>query len=349
MQHRQTPPPIRPGGAPRLQSIRLPILAITVALLAPSRPSQAEDIIHLKHGAPLHGDILQIADDQVKIHVRQGNAMAVRALPDDAIDFIDFEVPEAEAKALASGDGRALRVVWIGKQKLLGRRESNAGQIALAYAEALLEVDSDPAKSDALELFTNVEKDDWNAKRRVLARTGRLRALLALGNAEAAMAEARAMAEETEDPALFLEARHVLATIDFQELEKQVDENPRWEEDDTVRESIRALYDGTVDRALEPYLFYGSEEAAAARGLLLAARTHRLAGREEDARSCAEDILALYAKTEYAARAKEFLSESPDHKRTGARADKPGTTGKNPPKTSKEDAQDQTDRTNSAN
>jgi len=271
--------------------------------------ARAEDIVHLKQGPPLHGDILQIADGGVKIHVKQGTAMAVRTVPDDAIDFIDFEVPEAEAKALASGDGAALREVWIGKQKLVGRRDSHAGQIALAYAEALLKVGSTPAKTSALDLFTRVEAEDWNPRRRAEARRGRLRAHLALGNAEAAMAEAKAMAEETEDPALFLEARHVLATLDFEKLERQIDENPRWEEDDTVRESIRALYDGTIDRALEPFLFYGSDEEPAARGLLLAARAHRLAGREDDARACVGDILALYAKTEYAAKAKSFLEQ----------------------------------------
>ncbi len=318
--------PSTPGSAPRQvrlaslprrrSNFRAPKVAARFlalsTILTLSLPLFAEDILHLKQGPPVHGDILQIADDQVKIHVRQGNAMAVRAIPDDAIDFIDFEVPEAEAKALASGDGPALREVWIGKQKLVGRKDSNAGEIALGYAEALLKVDTDPAMTSALELFTSVETEDWNPKRRATARLGRLRTLLAQGNAEAAMAEAKAMAEETEDPSLFLDARHVLATLDFQELEKQIDENPKWEEDDTVRESIRALYDGTVDRALEPYLFYGSEEEPAARGLFLAARAHRLAAREDDARSCAEDILTLYQKTEYAAKAKTFLAEKSD-------------------------------------
>ena len=128
------------------------------------------------------------------------------------------------------------------------------------------------------------------------------------------MEEAQVIASESEDPDLLLEARHLLAMLDFDRLKALIDDNPKWEEDDTVKHEIRALYDSTVDQFLHPYLFFGTEQEAAARGLLFAARTHQLAGREAHLRDCIDDIRQLYPDTTPAKEANTLLptNSTPD-------------------------------------
>ena len=207
---------------------------------------------------------------------------------------------------------RGCFLVRVDRKRLLDRTKSNAGEVGFELAEAHLALDTQIGRGKARDIYREIEEGDWDTKRRSTARRLRLKTLIAMGNAEAAMEEAKAMAEESEDPELFLDARHVLAVFDFKKLEKLIEENPKWREDDTVREDIWELYHGTVDRLLQPYLFYGSMERAAARGLVNAARVHRLVKRESEARACAEDILKLYAKTEFAEEAKRFLETNKD-------------------------------------
>ena len=75
---------------------------------------------------------------------------------------------------------------------------------------------------------------------------------------------------------MLIEARFVLAKVDFKKLKVLVEENPKWQEDDMVRPDMEKLFHSTVDQFLFPYLFHGTEEEAAARGLMNAAVAYGL-------------------------------------------------------------------------
>lgn len=276
-------------------------------------PASAEDIILLEDGHALRGEIIRYYKDAVHIKVvkegESGEGFAVRAIPDSAIHLIDYGPDDAEAKIIASGDAKALRDLWLNKERLLTRPNSNAGEVALALAESLINLNATSTRESARDLFSTVENEDWNPKRRVAATRGRLRALIALGDIDNAISEANQIAEDAEDPELLLDARHVLAVTEFQKLEKLIHDNPKWRDDDEIVEEIRNLYNSTANKFLEAYLFYGSHQDAAARGLLHAARTHQLAGNPDEALACASDILELYKTTSAATAARELITE----------------------------------------
>jgi len=275
--------------------------------------ASADDVILLEDGKAMRGEIVRYYENTVHIKVvkegESGEGFTVRQIPDTAIRLIDYAPNDAEAKIIASGDAKALRDLWRDKEKLLMRPNSNAGEVALALAESLIKLNATSTKKSALDLFSSVESDDWNRKRQITAKRGRLRTLIALGDIDSVIQEATEIAEVTEDPDLLLDARHVLAVTEFQKLEKLIDDNPKWREDDEVMEEIRNLYNRTANSFLEPYLFYGSNQDAAARGLIHAARTHKLAGNPAEAKACAEDILKLYKNTSAADAAQELITE----------------------------------------
>ena len=133
--------------------------------------------------------------------------------------------------------------------------------------------------------------------------------MIALGDVEAAVQEALAMAEESESAEILMDAKFVLATADFDALKKLVEEKPKWEEDDEVRPERNRMFHETIDKFLFPHLFHGSAEDAAARGLWSAVEVYRWAGEKEEARSRAGDLLALYPGTGYAGRAIQMLEQ----------------------------------------
>jgi hypothetical protein len=270
---------------------------ISLALTA-----NATDVLHLTDGTALRGSIVRYYNDSVYIKIirtgESGTGSTIRQVPDASINFIDFGDNPAEDQIIASKDAKALRELWLSKEKLLSRPNSSAGSVALALAESLLKMDASSTNKSAHDLYQQVADDDWNKKRQAKASRGRLHALIAMGNIDEVITEATRLANESEDPELLLDARHVLAVVDFQKLEKLIDDNPKWREDDEVLEEIRNLYNKTANQFLEAYLFYGSEKEEAARGLLHAAKTHRLAQNITEAESCEDDIRKLYPTTE---------------------------------------------------
>ena len=84
----------------------------------------------------------------------------------------------------------------------------------------------------------------------------------------------------------------------------------RWEEDDVVRPERNELYNRTLDQFLYPYLFHGSDEKAASRGLWSAVEVYLSANDRESALARANDIVILYPGSNYAARARTLLEEA---------------------------------------
>lgn len=277
----------------------------------------AADIIYLKRGDSAEGKILLIDDEKLSLEIRHelspGNfGSRTVNVPLDYIDYIEFEATQGEAELLAdpaAADIEALSALWDEKRKYLHRPRSNSGTVALAYANKLLAISENEVRAaQAKELFEKIGSDDWNEDNKRLAKQGRLRAMIAMGEMDTAISEATKMAEETEDPKILIEAKFVLASAEFSKLKAIEKEHPRWMEDDEVKPSRNLHYNEALDLFLFPYLFYGSEEEASARGLWNAVEVYRFSKDESNARSCAEDIIKLYSNTTYEPRAKQFLS-----------------------------------------
>ncbi|MEZ5300412.1 MAG: hypothetical protein R3F11_07065 [Verrucomicrobiales bacterium] len=288
------------------------LLALFVLLNAAT--ARAADVLHLTNGHAVPCQILAFGTDFIKIRmarqIQGSTAFTTRDVPNAQIAFIEFDPLPGEVELLRNpdaSDASALEKLWLEKLPHLGRPANNAGEIGIAAAAALLQSEIPGDRRRAKQIYAKVEAEDWDAARRAAAKRGRLQAMLALGETDEAMAEAKVLAEESEDPQMLIEARFVLAQAARARLRKLEEDNPRWEDDDLVRPGRNALFNETIDRFLYAYLFHGSEETAAARGLWAAAETYAAAGMADDARDCAEDIAKLYPMTPYAERANQFL------------------------------------------
>ena len=280
-----------------MRSVFITLLGSVLAIAA-----HAQDVVHLNPRGALKGQILEI--DEVKLRLKVslagGAGSSIRVLPMERVKLIDFAPLPGEEALLAAGldaPKEDLTGLWARERQHLARPNSNAGEIGLLLGEVLLATGDPTDAANARNLYTIVEGGDWDVKRCALAKRGRLKALVRLGAAAEVMAEAKKYAEEGDDPELLLDARHVLATADLEQLRELVSENPKWREDDLISPQIETLYHGLLDRFLQPFLFYGTEESAAARGLLAAAEGYSLVEQSERAAECEDDILTLYPET----------------------------------------------------
>ena len=266
----------------------------------------AEDIVHVKGSGALRGRILEI--DEVRLRIRVplagGAGNSTRVIPMERVRMIDFDPLEGELKLLEDG-ARAprgeLSKLWDRERAYLGLANSNAGDIGLQLADICLATGERDNHDEARRLYSIIEQGDWNAKRKALAKRGRLQALVKRGAVEEVMAEAKRIAADDDDPGLLLDAKHVLALADFESFSKLVGDNPKWIEDEGIRERVENEYNMLIDRFLLPFLFHGTESVAAARGLWHAAKTYDLIGQKARALECLTDLEKLYPhmKSEY--------------------------------------------------
>lgn len=298
------------------------LLAISLAGLS------AGDVVHLKGDEPpIHCEIEAITDQIVicLISVDFGggrSGSSKRTIPAQEVDFIEFAPLLGETAILedpAAASAESLEKLWTEKLRHLHRPKSNSGEIGLLFGKALLNSDSRFSWQRAGSVFEKIGELDWNGANRISARQGIVQSRIRLGELDAALDEAEKLNAETGDPAMSIEARFAAAQAEFETLKELVEEHPRWEEDDLVRPERDRLYHETIDRFLWPYLFHGTREEAAARGLVAAAEVYRFGGETEWADACLSDAVALYPGTGPAAAARELLSsgaqESPNHEK----------------------------------
>ncbi len=277
--------------------------------------SSAEDVLYLKDGKVIRCEITALTDNVLtyRTSIDLGNGRTASAEPTISpavVDYIEFGPLPGEAAALADPVATALdtiRQLWDEKSRHLHRPRSNAGELGLLYGDKLLGEPESFQWDFALSVFDRIIERDWSPDHRLAARTGRLRALIQLGRLDTAIIEARQLAGESDDPRMLIEARHAIALADFEKLKQLESDHPKWAEDDTVRPERERLYHGVIDEFLWPYLFHGTEEALAARGLMAAAEAHRFAGKPSEARACLQDVLTLYPDTSAAEPARTLL------------------------------------------
>jgi tetratricopeptide (TPR) repeat protein len=292
-----------------------------IGLLCLCGVASAADTVFLGSGVTRFGDVVGMDESSLKVRLRLAPRPDGREAPTATIsvprrDVVQVEFAEDTARddLLRAPEAKALPQVeafWKQWEPFLAFAKSPAGMAACAYGEVLVESGQRSKAQEALELFARVEKEAWDELSRMRARQGRLRAMVAVGNAAGAVKEAGELAKVTEDPAVLIQAKYILANAADAKLRELVAENPRWEEDIYVIPERHRLYNEALDEYLFPYLFFGSESGPAARGLAGAMGIYRFTGETGFAIECARDLIALYPETQHAKAAKEFVDSLP--------------------------------------
>ncbi len=274
----------------------------------------AEDVVHLNDGKILRGKILRLATPLVTMELQLpgGVGSAKRDFDPSLIKFIDFAPFPGEAEALAqaaTAEGqKRLWEIWQEKSINLKWAQNNSGQLGLTLAQQLLKQRDPFILERALRIFIQVEADDWDEERKAEAKKGRLRALIALKRVDEAITEARALANDSEDPSLLLEARQVLAIADFERLKLFEKDHPRWMDDDDLTDERTRLYHDVLDQFLHAPLFHGSVDDKAAEALWNVVELHLFAKEPILAAQRASDLLKLYPSSPYAEKAKPLAA-----------------------------------------
>jgi hypothetical protein len=208
-------------------------------------------------------------------------------------------------RAGVGADQRQIAELVATEGAFSARSKFQRGAFALIHARHLLKLPG--AEQSAFALFERIGREDWSEQRRADAQRGKLSAMIATGRAAEAVEQARQLAVSAEDPATLIEAKHVLGEAAMKSLRDLLAENPRWEEDDKVRPERHRLYHEILDLFLHPYLFFGAQDEAAARGLWGAVELYRFTDERDRAEELARDIVSLYPQSAYAADAKKLL------------------------------------------
>jgi hypothetical protein len=288
------------------------IACLTAAAIPLSAPAQ--DVVFRRGGGITSGKIAAVDPAGVKVEVFlvENQPPAILSLPRGDIDRVDFAENEKLSQVLKTAALEQLPNVerfWAARSSWIDMPESLAGEAGLVLGDLMLASEDAARHRKALDVFKEVESKDWSPERRARARQGRLRALVKVGRATEALAEAAHLAQSAEDPEVLLEAKLVLAEGAAKALRDLVSENPRWEQDDEVRPEHYRLYQEAIDLFLFPYLFHGSDSAAASRGLWGAVELYRFTARPDLAEATARDIVALYPNSSQAPLAKRFLAD----------------------------------------
>lgn len=298
-------------------------LAILLALFAST--AHADDVVFMNNGDKRAGRLISIDAQSYRIQVAlppppgatpgAPQMFASATIPRGDVAQIEFS-PDPQREALLRAASVAqipdVEAQWTKLSPWLAVPRSHAARVGLLLGDLYLRSD-DPAKiASSLDLFKNLEANAWSDDDKMSARQGRLRSMVANGQAKDAVAEAVELAAITENPAVLIEAKFILAEADSTALRKLVADNPRWEEDIYVRPEHARLYHGALDLYFYPYLFQGSEIEPAARGLWGALQVYDFVGEKGHAQECGRDLIAVYPGTKYAKLATDYIASLPE-------------------------------------
>lgn len=298
-------------------------LAILLALVAGT--VNADDVIFMNSGDKRAGRLISIDAQNFRIQVALppppgappgGPQMFASAtIPRADVAQIEF-APDPQRETLLRSASVAqipeVEAQWAKLSPWLSVPRSPAARVGLLLGDLYLRSENPEKIASSLDLFKNLESNAWSDDDKMAARQSRLRSMVANGQAKDAVAEAVELAAITENPAVLIEAKFILAEADSAALRKLVADNPRWEEDIYVRPEHARLYHGALDLYLYPYLFQGSEIEPAARGLWGALQVYDFVGEKSHAQECGRDLVAVYPGTKYAKLATDYIAALPE-------------------------------------
>jgi hypothetical protein len=289
-----------------------------LALLTSACLADAQDVLEMKAGAPRTGKIIAIDEKSIRLQldIPAQDGSAPRAIPSisipradvRSIEFASDPAREGAMRSAGPQDIPALEDYWEQFTPWLETPRSPSAAIACALGNALLATKERRNAERALQLFKLVEEKAWQPSDRDRAREGRLRAMSATGRAEKAIEEAKALAAETENPEILIEANHLMAQAAERQLRAFLKENPRWDIDPNVIDVRHKLHARVLELYLYPSLFFGTNNEKAARGLWGAVGIYQLCGDQQLAIETSRDIVAFYPATPDASHAKAYLT-----------------------------------------
>ncbi len=291
---------------------------VMFAVLVISGELAAVDVLHLRGGKTVQGQIEGITHRTVTfrviVNLGGGNKGQVkRSYWLKNVEFIDFFRSENEIAVLAQGR-RPLRAelqkLWGLKGVYLDQPRSNAGEIGLLYAEALLLEDSVYYWSQAMELYGLIEQKSWHEEDRRAARLGQIRGLVVQGKLDEAKKTAKEELVRTSNEEMIIEVWFLLGKIGFLQLKALQENHPRWQEDEEIRPQHEQLYHEILDCFLNTCLFHGTQEESAARGLMVAAEVYHFAGDFKSMQESLQDVVQIYPLTSMAVQAAEKLEKT---------------------------------------
>ena len=295
-----------------------------LALLLLASSLQAQDVLFMRNGQNRSGRLTGLDDKTFRLEVplppQPGSSASAPAATASVsiqkanVSYIEFAPDPARDRALESAATDRIREtgdLWLRQLPWLDIPRSPAARIGCVFGNLLLKTETRENAAKALEIFRQIEARAWDDQDKMNARQGRLRALVATGHAKDAVKEALKLAEITENPAVLIEAKFILAEADGAALRKLVDDNPRWQEDILVIPEHARLYHQALDLYLFPYLFFGSDTLPAARGLWEAAQIYDFVGEKDNALECARDLTTIYPDTPFGPPAKKYIETLP--------------------------------------
>ena len=292
----------------------------------------AQDVIHYTDGTSRNVKILSADGSSLKVGlVLSGQATGNMTISRDKISRIVFG-PDATLDAVAAdpvpGSLATARARWQALRSLLGTPESRAGEAGCLLGEILLQLDA-AQQEEASAIFEEVEKGAWKVEDRQRAARGRLGVMIKQGKLEEASREAQEMERTAADPELQIETKLLLAGARLQELTKLLSDNPRWSEDPPVlAERTRLLNEG-LDYALYPFLFQGTKQRQAARGLWTAHELYAACDDNDRDGEVLQDIVEIYPDTSFAGQATAALAKLSAEKRSSQKSAPENNESKN--------------------
>jgi len=286
---------------------------------AATRPSATDpwpDTLTLTNGTVVRCRIRHASPTTLAIeYPRRGSSdpsPLTREVPWSGVRSAEFSMDEAFHRLLAATDPRQdlarLATRWSTLTPMLDRPHHPAGDLGLALARLSLTHPDTAPRQRALNVCREIAARDWQTARRHQARLLLAQLLTTLGRSDEAATEARQLARDsTAPPDTRMPAWVMVARIDFAALQKLEEQNPKWEEDDTVRPQRETLFHQALDAALKPSLFHGSLETPASEGLWIAVEGLAHADQLPAAADTARDLIRLHPATPRAADAHAFL------------------------------------------
>lgn len=295
------------------------LLTLTVVFLAAA--AHAEDVLFMKNGVQRVGTIVGFDGRAFRLQVAlaqpAGSTVASTApratvsVPRAEVERIEFSADAARDEFLKTATTEQVDrvgILWRRAEPLLGIPRSAAGRIGLVYGDLLLQTRKPDDAAAALGVFRAIEAGAWNEEDKADAGRGRLRAMIATGDAKSAVREAMKLAETSEDPSVLIEAKFILGRAADEGLRKLVADNPRWQEDVNIIPEHARLLNEALDNYLYPALFFGSDAESASRGLAAAVELYRFVGNAPVAIETARDVVTFYPDAPAARPSREFLA-----------------------------------------
>lgn len=296
---------------------------LRIALLMPILTGYlfaAQDVLWLKSGESVPCRIQALTDQIAEVMMESKSpqvAAGRQTISVAQIERIDFGFVEGEKEAFARrGEMPAatLKTWWDYHFAHLHRPRSRTAAWGIAYASALLREKSSNGPGIALAMLDRIIVRAWSPEDVSAAKRVRIQTLVARGELDAAIQEARDFAASTGDSGPMIEVSFQQALADFAALKKLEEENPRWPDDDDIRPQRELLWQRALDLLLQAHLFHPDHETEAARGLFSAAELYLHIGEVEEARARWTDLITLYPGAPQAISSRERIATlaSPD-------------------------------------